>query len=550
MSASMSAFVRASLSQAPFFRKMDGAALDELGSCGRQVQVGAGDVVCREGEPGEALYIVGTGRLEARQSRHPDAVLRTFRRGDIFGEIALVCDTTRTATVHALRDCELWRIDRAEFDRLLQTSAVCASGIVRVLAERVRSASPAEELPPREPRTVAAISPGPVCGDGLREALGRALGPTCVLEVIDGDGSTSTWPQRLDEAEARGSSVVLVAADGSDWQWITFCIREADRSVILIDGRTRTDSHVLPAVPPGSDLLFTGIPAGTPLRYWLETLKPRAHHVCYDTVGPGSLDPAARRILGRSLGLVLSGGGARGLAHIGVLSEFDRTGIAIDRIGGTSMGAFVAALYAMGLPPVEIASVCRRELVDRNPFDDFTTPRVSGGEGSKAPEMLERVFGDVGIEELPVPFYCVSADLRRADTVVHRFGPLAEAVASSMSLPGLAPPVASGDRLLVDGGVLDDLPVRAMHESGEGPIVAVDVTVGPMSGGGSPSTAETVTAASMLGSRRSTAEQVRLATRVLRPDVGTVGLLEFGRIDALVEAGRSAAEKTLSEGRL
>ena len=132
------------------------------------------------------------------------------------------------------------------------------------------------------------------------------------------------------------------------------------------------------------------------------------------------------------------------------------------------MGALVGALFATGLGPDEIEAKLRAELVERNPMNDYTIPLAALVRGRKAEAMLLRLFGDLQIEELEREFFCVSSDLVTSELVVHRRGPLYEAVGASFCLPGIGPPVAAGDRLLVDGGVLDNLPGRDDGGAGRG----------------------------------------------------------------------------------
>ena len=158
-----------------------------------------------------------------------------------------------------------------------------------------------------------------------------------------------------------------------------------------------------------------------------------------------------------------------------MIAAFAEAGIVVDRFGGCSMGAFVAGTAALGLDSDQIRGVCQSELVERSPFSDWTLPRVALTRTRRAEKMLRRVFGEIQVEELSRPLYTVSADLVASEAVVHRTGPLFEAVGISMSIPGLVPPVGKDGRLLVDGGVLNNLPVDTMYDLAEGPIVAVDV---------------------------------------------------------------------------
>ena len=249
---------------------------------------------------------------------------------------------------------------------------------------------------------------------------------------------------------------------------------------------------------------------------------------------------------------MLSGGGARGFAHIGAIAAITEAGYQIDRLGGCSMGAFIAALAALGLETDQIRDRCYEELVRKTPFNDWTVPRVALIRSRKAGRMLERVFGELQVEELPRPLFTVSADLLSSRTVVHRRGPLLEAVGASMSIPGLVPPLARGGKLLVDGGVLNNLPVDLMEDSHEGPVIAIDVVRRLELEDGAetpplPSIMETMTRATVLGSVERAERNRSLAALVISPEVQDVGLREFAALDRAVAAGRAAAEAALAD---
>nr|MDQ4041578.1 patatin-like phospholipase family protein [Actinomycetota bacterium] len=239
-------------------------------------------------------------------------------------------------------------------------------------------------------------------------------------------------------------------------------------------------------------------------------------------------------------GVVLSGGGARGLAHVGVLAALEESGIAVDRVGGCSMGALIGAQFALGRSPAEIRERSRDELVRRNPLGDYTVPRVALTRGRRGRAMLDRLFGDARIEDMPRDFFCVSSDLVAGTLNVHRSGRVADAVAASVALPGIVPPVRLGERLLVDGGVLDNLPVAEMAATGEGPVIAVDVTArfDPAAQAG---IRETLLRTLTRGSSDTAAAAQAHADVVIEPDVQGIGLLDFARLDELVARGRAAA---------
>jgi len=248
-----------------------------------------------------------------------------------------------------------------------------------------------------------------------------------------------------------------------------------------------------------------------------------------------------------------------------VLEELAAAGVTIDRVAGVSMGAFVGALFAMGLDGDAIDARCFDEWVQRRPLSDYTIPRRSLIRGTRVEAMLHRTFGDTAIEELPLSFMCGCAELRSGQLLMLRSGPLWERIAYSICVPVLATPRVRGRDLLIDGSLVDNLPVGALADLGEGPIIAVDVkatfdssepgTSAPASAAAepvrerrAPSLAETLTRVLLLGSSNTSEEARRHADVVIKPRPDGVGLLEFHQIDAAREAGRVAAREALETG--
>jgi predicted acylesterase/phospholipase RssA len=209
-------------------------------------------------------------------------------------------------------------------------------------------------------------------------------------------------------------------------------------------------------------------------------------------------------------------------------------------------------MAAAGWSPRDIRDRCDEELVRRSPFNDYTLPRVALIRSRKAARMFDRLFGELTIEELAKPLFTVSADLLSSRLVVHRRGSVTEAVGASMSIPGLVPPLSRSGRLLVDGGVLNNLPIDAMADAGEGPIVAVDVVrrlETPAEDEPSlPSIMETLSRATVLGSVERAERNRELALLVITPDAQDIPLRDFRALDRAVEAGRVAARAALDAG--
>jgi predicted acylesterase/phospholipase RssA len=216
------------------------------------------------------------------------------------------------------------------------------------------------------------------------------------------------------------------------------------------------------------------------------------------------------------------------------------------------MGSFIAAMAAAGWSPGDIRNRCDEELVRRSPFNDYTIPRVALIRSRKAARMFDRLFGGMTIEELAKPLFTVSADLLSSRLVIHRRGSVIEAVGASMSIPGLVPPLSRSGRLLVDGGVLNNLPIDAMADAAEGPIVAVDVVRRLEASADDepplPSIMETLSRATVLGSVERAERNRDLALLVITPDAQDIPLRDFRSLDRAIEAGRAAARLALDAG--
>jgi len=191
---------------------------------------------------------------------------------------------------------------------------------------------------------------------------------------------------------------------------------------------------------------------------------------------PRDAESLARSISGRALGLVLGGGGARGFAHIGLLRALHELRLPLDVLGGTSMGAFISALTACGYDWRQVLEITRDTFVEHRLLNDYLLPRVALIRGRKFYRHLQKLFGERRIEQLRTPFYCVSTNLTRGQPVVHDRGPLALWVATSMAIPGVAPPVVWRGDLLVDGAIVNSLPTDIMQSLERGPIIASDVS--------------------------------------------------------------------------
>jgi NTE family protein len=567
--ASPAEFLRA----VPLFAELPEEILTSLVSQSEQVQLPAGEWLFHEGEQGDSLYLLRSGRLQAVKIDRAATV--ELERGAVVGELAVLASAPRSASIRALRDCELLKITSPAFTELMAASPQLPTVLARTLSSQLQSTMvPAPARRP-VPTTIALVP----LQDGLpvneiAHALTRELAMWGAAERLDAipeaanlDDPLAQFGPRVDRCEAQNDHVVLVAGrPDRAHPWTGFSLARADRIIALAAGGPAPAWLTEQPALRGCDLAGYALrPGSGALSEWAAALHPAGVH----NLAPGdglasSAALAARRLAGRSVGLVLSGGGARAFAHIGVLEELLRAGMQIDRVGGVSMGAFIGGQLAAGRGLDEIDACCYEEWVRRNPINDYTIPRKALLRGQKALAMVHRVFGEAAIEELPHPFFCASTDLRRSGLVIHRHGPLADYVLASISLPILAPPRIHDGQPLIDGSLLDNLPVAPMAETGEGPVIAVDVKPRGSSSGrrapesesgrkrssSVPALGETIARVLQLATADTTEAAARHADYVIRAGVEGVGLLEFHQIDAAREAGRRAAREALEQGRV
>ncbi len=543
------------LSGVPMLAAMPQDSRRRLEAASRLMAVPAGEWLIRAGDPPGSAYVVRRGRLEIEVDT---TIVRELGPGEVIGELALLTGEPRSAGVRARRDSTVLEIPRTTFEEVLATDAVASRTVLTQVAERLRTAggpTPGTRAP--QPTVVAVVAMHP--GSGVEEVahlLGRRISEHVVVAVpgvVD--------PEGLDRAERDHDRVVLVAdhaTSGPDLAWREFCLRQAD-AVVLVARADAPAPTASPSPAPGRspDVVLLGAGADPARRAeWVAATDAWQLTVVESDLVTG-LRPLADRLAGRSLGLTLAGGGARAFAHIGVLRELEDAGLHVDRVAGSSVGAIIAAVHASVRSGEEAEELCYAEFVRRRPFSDWTVPTHSLARGRRMREGLTRAFGDSVLEGLPRQLHVVSTDLVTRQRQVHRRGSVVDAVIASARLPVLLAPIPDdAGRLLVDGGVLDNLPVDLLTERDEGPVVAVNISMGGGGGGSGrprtgrprvPALGETLLRTMMIGSGGAITAARAQGAWVVTPPTRGVGLLEFHQLDRMIEAGRSAARALLEE---
>jgi NTE family protein len=438
-----------------------------------------GTTLYRTGEISDRVYFLRTGRLAARIGEaNPRTV--TIRPGETVGEMALLAETPHAATVYALRDSELVAAPRDLFFDHARSDPDLLIELAKLVLGRTRETALAS--PPQARRVFAAMALTPAVSArdfaaGLASSLER-LGHT--VQVLSDGPATPEWFANVEQA----SEFVLYAVEHDRSVWRALVTRQVDGAMLLARGRDRPSdqppSERRTPWPAAADLILIQDPmAGAPrgASDWVNALVPeRIFHVREGLAA--DIDRLGRTVAGRAVALVLSGGAARAYAHIGAVQVLREAGIPIDVLGGVSMGGIVGAGIAMGWDDGELDDRIRKAFVNSSPIHDFTLPFVAIARGETVRQRLAEHFGDRTITELWRPFFCVSTNLTDGTQKIHRQGLVREALRASLSLPGVLPPVADGEDILVDGAVLNNFPTDVMRTLHEGPIIGVDVGSG------------------------------------------------------------------------
>jgi predicted acylesterase/phospholipase RssA/CRP-like cAMP-binding protein len=454
------------------------------------------EVLMHQGDDADGLYLVGSGRLQVVIERDDGSseVISEVGRGDLVGEMALLTDNPRSATVVAVRDSHVLFLSSDAFAQVVQAHPqalrVISSALISKLMNTIRygnTATPAtsiviipldESTPVREFGSRIARSLVPLVGD---VPVVRAQDMPAELHQAS-QLRRAAWRERLETSHA----AVVYVTDPTFSSWTDECVAHSDLVVIAgaAEGASRLRAveeqlaRTFGQAAPRSELVLlhaahTITPRGT--RRWLAPRSvDRHHHIRVDRAA--DYDRVARLLIGRGVGVVFSGGGARGIAHIGVLRALASQGVAIDATAGASIGAIVAGAVARGDGPDDVAMQMRAAVVDRSPVD-LTFPSVSFAAGGRVTHHIKEGAQGLDLEDTWINFLCVSTNLTRGALEIHQRGPGWAAVRSSFSVPGLFPPMhnEAGD-VLVDGGILDNMPVAPLRAAHSGiTVIAIDV---------------------------------------------------------------------------
>lgn len=484
----------------PHFGKLDEDVWRQIGPQVEWVVLKAGETLFREGDVGNSFYLVLSGRLAAKVAREDELVtINEIGRGEPLGEMSLLNDEPRSATIIARRDSILAKFSKPLFDQMLLISPNMVQHLLRNLATRLRQAGTTS---PRQSR-YSAIAVLPLLASPDADNFCRKFTETLsaheasawitrrhLQQALETSGPPveGEYRERLNlwfDEQAQRSQLSLFQADVTDAQWTQACLRHADVIILLAKADdpaelTAIERQFLPENQLHDKKLYLILLHDDPRRppthtaNWLQKRCIWRHfHLCPHL--PADMQWIARCLQGREVGLVMAGGAARGLSHFGIYKALVERGIPIDHFGGTSAGAIMAGILACHPDPREAYETLKRMCLHNPTKGDWDwLPFVALMKGAKVKRVMEEVFGHRQIEDLWRPFFCVSANLTTSHEHVHTQGAMTKAIMASAAIPGIFPPLVFGNDLHVDGGIVNNLPIDVMRRLGVDRIIAAD----------------------------------------------------------------------------
>lgn len=597
-----------------FLKTLPIAYIEKIASQCEMTHLHGGETLMHQGDEGNCLYIVQSGFLRAikKQPGQDDVILSDIRRGELIGELALFTSAPRAATVIALRDSVLWKLSKASFDLFIQENPAQIMPMVKSVILRILH----PPKPNKRPYVTLAIAPASEYELDTNEIRtiaeqfaathksqpGTSIDPLAVVlhihpEMIKAQFPNINWqdvtPETLFNSDVidwlseqeEKYQYIIYETDATYSPWTALCLRQADKIILLAESCNSAtlgviEQHIFHSSRKKTspvDLILlhdqnTVMPHDT--ARWLEERPVEVHHVRKGVLK--DIQRVVRLMTGQGIVLVLGGGGAKGIAHLGVYKAFCELGVPIDRVCGTSLGSIAGAFIAMDMPLDQIIERVNKYVIHNKKLNDYTLPTVALMAGSGWTGALKNLYGDsVCIEDLWKRFFCITSNFTMRKMEVLKSGLLYLAIRASVSLPGILPPITNAqNELLIDGGIFNNLPVDVMRELAA-PCKIVAIRVAPfteihthlpsgiLSGfkhyysklrsglnlsAEMPNLAEIVIGSMTLCNDEHEMRMLDEADYVLEINLNQFGMVEFDKLPELIDLGYKAAMEKFTQG--
>jgi len=626
------------------FSPLGEEALLELVDKLKPLQLAKGATLLHEGDPGDGLYLVRTGRLRitAKSEKGDEKTIAYLGRGDAVGELALLTGEPHTYSIVADTPCEFLLLAKPDFDSILETHPLIGIHLSRALSKRLAvSFHPPQDKPkqpqmvllfpglPHEATLLSTINLAVSLVEQTRRKvilldltlrsgdMARALGLHAPMsseailredDLLDRDNLhklITTHPSGLEILSIHSKvlmdnllgavpALLSILKDHYDFTLIAApvekdplsqaLVREADRILLMLwdqapdlaGAAKGTLEQILDNTSTPVTKVYLQHPTsagGEPADFrvpWSELF----HQPFRETGTPylsttqaapaiAALDRIARMLGKLRVGLAMGSGAAYGYSLIGMLRIFEREGIPIDMVSGTSMGALLGSFYCAGNSPdriQEIAATITKGWLRHNIFGDLTFPQGGFMAGQTLTAFLRSVLGAVEFDQLLIPFAAVATDIRTGHEVVLKEGRVVDAVRASTSLPILFKPFLHKGHFLVDGGLVNPVPTSIVAQMGADVLISVNLTAKPSLRRGivrpkrafplgprSPGLSEVFF--KMIYTMQYEIAQARteIAHVVIAPDMRDFLWTDLHRSEEIIKVGETAAEEAVSK---
>lgn len=606
---------------APLFASLSEAALGLIRDTVEKRHYVRGEVMLHEGDTKAELFVLlsGEAQVEGKDWHGDPLTLAHLGPGQCFGELSMLSGEPASATVKATTDADVWILPHAAFVAIADDHPELARNLSTLLGERLRLSNERQlrsqrgrlialhstEAAPwafvlsfriasavakydHRPATFLDLSncsstllPANVQASSLNGVADGAGHPTAnvnanadeFLSVITG-GDTEVRTDQLSDAleRLRDTSRHVIAFVPGTSPAAGAVLAQADAVLALaLEGDATSRSRVLETdsvqglillserttVPTIADIKRTQAAVSVPIRAIIPGGRAAADGELPDTSeSEGTIGRLARSIIGKTVGLALGGGGAKGYAHIGVLKGLQRAGVPIDCVAGCSIGAPIAAGLAAGwdLDSIRktIDSVSKKAVRPNVPLISLLSSRGIRAE-------LRSITEDARFDDLPIPLGIVSVDIETGEEVLIRRGLVWRAMVASMAFPGIYEPVRIGSRYLVDGGLLNPVPVSGAVSLGADVVISSNLSgsisdrLANVGSGGPPRQRfiiENISRTLEIMQSKIVDESCTRADVAIEPSFSPApGLLDFKRGRLLEEVGEQAVEQELPKLR-
>jgi len=453
---------KALLKRMPIFRNLDDADIELIAGALQKETHAKGECVFRQGDVGDTMYLVGSGQVAVIGDEAQETIA-FMGPGSFVGEISLLLAQPRTATLQVLIDAQLWALRKADFDRLIATRPAIALEMMRELSKRLVTTTRRKKRRGKRRRITAVFG-----GLGMELALAVRAELKRTIGFLPLPGAPVATDVTLG-----GGLMLLLSADLTEAtlaEHLSYQIDVFKHVVVALSNRPD------PLTQKAIDLADTVVSIGPSPDWFTAEGKKCDVWVISDT--RTDLARTARRLTERTVGLALSSGGSRGVAHLGVLKVLLEENIPVDMIAGTSAGALFGALYAQGWDVEQLVGfVDELKLATRWRNWDFNIPPTRAIVKGKVARnrLINKWVDNKNFEDLKTPMFMVAADVYTGDEVVFDSGPLADAIRASLSIPILAEPWHYQGRYLLDGGIVNPLPASVLRERGADVVIGSSV---------------------------------------------------------------------------